>query len=136
MTLTMDLQYSNWAELDKLFAEYDTWGEGEFVLNWEDAIQIRVGLEHKITDCLTYRLGYYYDPAPAPDATLNILFPSSTNHAFTGGISHSWGNIQLEAAAEYLLGAERSLPYSANYAMPGDHKLDVFAFSLGLGYNL
>jgi len=135
MTLTIDLQYSNWAKLDKLVAEYDTWGEGEFVLNWEDAIQLRMGLEHKISDCTTYRLGYYYDPAPAPDATLNFLFPSSTNHAITGGLTYNMGGIQLEAAAEYLIGAERSLPYSSNYAMPGDHQLNVLAFSLGFGYN-
>ncbi len=136
ITVTLDAQYSNWKALDKLVAEYDKWGEGEFILNWKDAIQYRIGFEHTLNKSFTYRLGYYYDPAPAPDETLNILFPSSTNNAFTGGFTYSFGKIQIETAAEYLLGKERVIPYQNGYAMPGNHTLDVLSFSLGFGYRL
>ncbi|MFZ1291878.1 MAG: outer membrane protein transport protein [Melioribacteraceae bacterium] len=144
LTLTLDAQYSQWSELDKLVAVYDNayWkaamaaqGSDEFKLDWEDAVQIRLGGEYMVSPATAIRLGYYYDPAPAPDETLNVLFPSSTNHVFTGGVGYSFGNYTLEAAAEYLYGADRDVE-ATEHNMPGIHHLDVFAFSVGFSMGL
>ena len=135
LTLVLDAQYSKWSLLDELIAEYDKMPDGEFTLNWEDAVQIRLGGEYMVSPNTAIRLGYYYDPAPAPDETLNILFPSSTNHVFTAGFGHSFGKYRVDAAAEYLYGADRdAAPAVGN--MPGIHHLDVFAFSVGFGMEL
>ncbi len=143
LTLALDAQYSNWANLDKLVADYDKLPEGEFKLNWQDAVQIRLGGEYKVSPKAALRLGYYYDPAPAPDETLNILFPSSTNHVVTAGFGYSFGKYSIDAAAEYLLGGDREITaFPANVTpdkwenMPGTHHLDVFSFSLGLNFEL
>ncbi|MCP5064220.1 MAG: hypothetical protein GY936_17410, partial [Ignavibacteriae bacterium] len=105
LTLTFDAQYSQWSELEKLAATYDEayWqaalsatGDNEFHLNWEDAIQIRLGGEYLVSPSTAIRLGYYYDPAPAPDETLVILFPSSTNHVVTAGLGHSFGKYRVD----------------------------------------
>jgi long-chain fatty acid transport protein len=129
----------------KLVATYDEayWqaalsagGDDEFELNWEDALQIRLGGEYLVSPSTAIRLGYYYDPAPAPDETLNVLFPSSTNHVVTAGLGHSFGKYRVDAAVEYLIGADREIEVNATNAQPGIHHLDVFAFSLGFGYAL
>jgi long-chain fatty acid transport protein len=136
MTLTFDAQYSNWKALDKLTAKYSDWNsESTFTLDWDNAVQIRAGLEYAASKELAFRLGYYYDPAPAPDETVNFLFPSSTNHTATGGLSYKINNIQIDASLEYLFGAERDITYSGDN-MPGLHQMDIFAFSIGLGYSL
>jgi long-chain fatty acid transport protein len=144
LTLALDAQYSQWSKLDKLIAEYDnaSWqatmeqqGGTEFKLDWKDAVQIRLGGEYKLSPETAIRLGYYYDPAPAPDETVNVLFPSSTNHVGTLGVGHCFGNFRIDAAAEYLFGAERDIEASG-HNQPGLHKLDVFGFSLGVGFNL
>ena len=116
----------------------------KYILKWEDATQIRLGGEYMASDELALRLGYYYDPAPAPDETLNILFPSSTNHVITGGLGYRAGNWVFEAAAEYLFGQERKISDDLNNPlnplegfvneMPGTHQMDIFAFSFGVGY--
>lgn len=140
LTLTLDAQYSNWATLEKLVATYEDWGgmEGEFDLSWEDQIQIRLGGEYMATKEVAVRLGYYYDPAPAPDKTLNVLFPSSTNHVATGGFGYYAEKFSVEGSLEYLFGAERDVEaYPSMIApenMPGIHQMDVFAFSIGFGY--
>ncbi|MDD3050081.1 MAG: outer membrane protein transport protein [Candidatus Cloacimonetes bacterium] len=143
LTITFDAQYSQWSELDKLTTEFkeQAWiqasnesGENIFHLEWEDQTQIRLGLKHQTTECLELMLGYYYDPAPAPDETLNVLFPSSTNHVITGGFGYKWNKFCLDFGAEYLFGAERDVKAAA-HNMPGTHHLDVFAYSIGLGYN-
>jgi len=152
LTLALDAQYSQWSELDMLVATYDdvNWqgflsaqGEDEFKLDWEDALMIRLGGEYMVASTTTLRFGYYYDPAPAPDETLNVLFPSSTNHVGTIGIGQSFGKYRIDAALEYLFGADREVdPFPASADpdvwenMPGTHHLDVFAFSIGLAMEL
>lgn len=144
LTLVLDAQYSQWSELDELVTEFDNavWkgateptGDNKFILQWEDAVQIRFGGEYMVTPMTALRLGYYYDPAPAPDKTLNILFPSSTNHVVTGGFGYSFDKYTIEAGLEYLIGADREVT-PAEHNMPGVHHLDVFAFSLGFSMGL
>ena len=152
-TLNADVQYSAWSySSDKFTTEFDddTWaavtaatGDDTFVLEWEDAIQYRVGMEYKVKPCLALRGGYYYDPAPAPDEHLNILFPSSTNHVGTFGLGYTKNNLTFDLAGEYLFGAERDVdanilnPGTADQEMtnmPGKHMLNVLAFGLGVTY--
>lgn len=149
LTIAFDGQYSMWSENEKLVATYKNavWngamtagGDDTFELRWEDALQIRLGLEYVLSDDVVIRGGYYYDPAPAPDETVNVLFPSSTNNVVTGGLSYKMGQMCLTGGLEYLLGAERDIVgYSENgqsLNQPGVHQMDIFAFSLGFTYFL
>ena len=145
LTIAIDGQYSMWSENEELVAVYEdaSWdaimsggGDDTFELKWEDALQVRLGLEYLVSKSLVLRGGYYYDPAPAPDETLNVLFPSSTNHAATGGLSYKFGQMCVTGAAEYLFGAERDIEMSPENAMPGIHQMDIFAFSVGFTYFL
>ncbi|MEA2104095.1 MAG: outer membrane protein transport protein, partial [Candidatus Cloacimonadota bacterium] len=109
--------------------------ESVMKLNWEDCTQIRLGAEFKPCDKYAYRLGYYYDPAPAPDETLNILFPSMTNNVFTGGFGYKTEKLNVDFGIEYLMGEERDVTTATADNMPGKHQMDILAFSLGFGYN-
>lgn len=144
LTLAFDAQMSKWSKLDELVTTYKDayWksvmgssGQDKFILKWEDKIQYRVGAEYVFSKSFTGRIGYYYDPAPAPDETVNILFPSSTNNVLTGGFSYTAGKFLIEGAAEYLMGAERDVAASA-HNMPGKHQMSIFSFSFGVGYQL
>ncbi len=145
LTITFDVQYSQWSKSsDEFVTEYKdaNWrgalepsDSHKFILKWDDATQIRAGVEYNATDALDLRLGYYYDPAPAPDETLNILFPSSTNNVITGGLSYGFGDWNVVGAAEYLMGKERVIEVSPENEMPGTHQMDIFAWSLGVGYS-
>lgn len=148
LRMNADVQYSAWSySSDKFTTEFDdaTWaavtaatGDDTFVLEWEDAIQYRVGMEYMAKKCLALRGGYYYDPAPAPDEHMNILFPSSTNHVGTFGIGYSKSKFELDFALEYLFGAERDIDANIDGTemtnMPGKHMLNVFAFGMGITY--
>ncbi len=140
LTLTFDLQYSKWSVLDKLTAKYDDLPDGIFVLEWDDALQVRFGAQYMVTPETALRFGYYYDPAPAPDKTLNILFPSSTNHAGSVGFAHDFGKYSVEGALEYVLGGDRDVDAFPNAMapenMPGIHHTDIFAFTLGFAMEL
>lgn len=148
LTINADFQFSQWSDSeDKFNTDFDNqvWsavtgatGDDTFVLDWKDAAQIRFGMEYKTTDNLALRCGYYYDPAPAPDDRINILFPSSTNNVGTTGFGYKINNkLNIDFGLEYLFGADRKIKFvPANGNMPGTHHLDVFAFSFGLNYKL
>jgi len=155
LTITVDAQLSKWAESsDQFVTKYDNkiWkkaleAEGDNIihLNWKNATQWRIGAEYYLTDKFALRGGYYYDPAPAPDETVSILFPSSSNDVATLGLGYKAETFFLNVGFEYLFGQERkvsddlvditnpALGFKNN--MPGFHSLDVFAFSLGFGMN-
>ncbi|HXK48970.1 MAG TPA: outer membrane protein transport protein [Clostridiales bacterium] len=143
MVITSDMQITNWKELETLYAKIldmqvapgvYTDKENELHLTWEDAVQVRFGLQFDINEQLTARTGYYFDPAPAPDKTLNILFPSSTNHAYTFGGTYKVNKFNIDLGMEYLIGNDRNVMQTAEN-MPGFHQMDVFAYSLALKYD-
>ncbi len=145
LTVTADAQLSQWGESEKEFkTEFKdpVWkavtaqtGDDTFVLDWKNCVQYRFGLEYMATQTLAFRVGYYYDPAPAPDETLTILFPSSTNNVVTAGVGFTAGKFDIDFGLEYLMGKERDVTLS-QHNMPGKHKLDIFAFSLAFGMGL
>lgn len=157
LTLAFDAQFSQWSEsMEKLVTTYTDWGnEEEMHLYWEDQWQIRFGARYEACEKLNLRFGVYHDPAPAPDNTLNILFPSNTYMGITFGASYDLTKcMSVDFGFEYLLGDDREIGpqlsdtptmdelmdfgawYEANVygAMPGVHHTDIMAISLGVNY--
>jgi len=141
ITLTADAQYSNWSSLDKVKVlmkmpvAYGGETEDEMVLEWENKTQLRLGMEYQVKPCLALRGGFYTDPAPAPDETLTILFPSGDYSVITGGFGYAKNKLSVDFGAEYLFGIDRNVAGEV-HNMPGKHGIDIMAFSLGVGYKL
>ncbi len=53
------------------------------------------------------RAGYYHDPAPTPDKTLNILLPSYTFDGLTLGLGWDLDGLVIHIGGEFLFGKER-----------------------------
>jgi len=138
LTLAFDLQWTNWKKLDVLTVELlnEGWNaigktENELELNWADKIQIRGGIEYTVGN-FAIRGGYYYDPAPAPDSTLNILVPSFDYNSIAGGFGYKSGGWSIDFALEYLMGKDRNI---ATGAMPGAYTMNILVPVLGLSYS-
>jgi len=145
LVLTADVQYSQWSSTENSFTAAYTDPQFNGVMkatnlnvltmHWNDVTQIRVGGNYTVNENLDIRAGYYHDPAPAPDATLNVLFPSISYNAITFGAGYKMDNFQFDLAGEYLIGSDREIPLTAvSPAMPGTHGMNVPAFSVGVGY--
>ena len=132
-----DVHFTKWATFDKMVTQVVMDSGTENILthmDWEDCFQYRFGTEYLATENLALRAGYFYDPAPAPDETLNILFPSSENHNLAGGFGYTLGSVTLDFTAEYYFGQERDVE-QAEHNMGGIHQMDIFAYLVGLKYN-
>jgi long-chain fatty acid transport protein len=124
LLLSADVHWTQWSKLDQIRTTFldPVWadlaaleGRDVLALDWKDATQIRFGAEYLMNPSTALRAGYYHDPAPGPDSTLDVLLPTFTSNAFTVGIGKTFGGLQLDFGLEYLAGNTRQL-YAAFFA--------------------
>ena len=142
LTLTFDLQYTNWSIMDKLESEFTdpAWqgfmqltGGNELELDWSNKVQIRFGAEYALNN-IYLRAGYYYDPAPAPDTTLNFLVPNFDFNVITLGIGYSMNGMNLDCVLEYLQGKDRDIAMNGINEMPGYYTMKLFVPMVSISY--
>jgi long-chain fatty acid transport protein len=144
LTLSFDAHYTNWAKVDSIPLTFDDpdWSEnlaGEALeMRWKDKIQLRSGVEYSFGK-LAIRGGYYYDPAPAPDETLNVLVPSFTFNSIAGGFGYKSGGFTLDIGFEYLMGKDRTVAAAFDdegglMNMPGHYEMKILVPVIGLSY--
>lgn len=139
LTWTVDAQWTNWSKLDEIALEFQdpAWAVGladsaSLLLNWTNKTQYRTGLEYD-WGTFAVRGGYYYDPAPAPDTTLNILTPSFTFHSVQAGCGFKSGGLHVNLAVEYLMAKDRTvLPSGEN--LPGLYEMKILVPMISLSY--
>ncbi len=150
LLVTADVQWTQWSKVKSLDAKYadpvwkammDLSGRDSQKMDWSDKAQIRFGAEYTATDALALRAGYYYDPSPAPDTTLNILLPSYTFNVVTAGVGYKVAGLQLDFGFEYLMGKDREVAYLKTLtdpafasAMPGSYHMNILVPNISVGY--
>ena len=145
LTVTADAQWTQWsANQDVLVTDYKdaSWrGALEPVdahklnLHWKDKLQIRFGAQYMISESFAVRAGYYNDPAPAPDETVNIILPSITYNVITIGLGWRTGSLQADLSFEYLMGKDRDIAPSTEN-MPGTHGMNMIVPNIAFTYHL
>jgi long-chain fatty acid transport protein len=150
LTLTADLQWTQWSAVDVLESDYDasSWAfivDAERPMFWKDVLQVRFGGEYTM-GTLAFRGGYYWDPSPAPDRTMNVLLPNYNFHGITLGFGYSLDGLNIDMGLEYLVGQKRDIPYakvsplSPQYdpdwktAMPGIYDMTILVPNLSISY--
>jgi long-chain fatty acid transport protein len=146
LTLTGDVQWTQWSKIDVMETVFvdPFWAtmmeESARPMHWDDALQIRIGAEYKINS-LAFRAGYYYDPSPAPDRTMNVLLPNFDFNVITAGIGSSLNGLQLDFGIEYLMGKERNVPVEMvatdpdwETAQPGKYNTSILVPTISVSY--
>lgn len=145
LTVTADVQWTKWSEIDVMKTTFTEplWAlivDEERPMHWDDAAQIRFGAEYRINS-LAIRGGYYYDPSPAPDRTMNVLLPNYDFNVITLGLGYNLNGLQIDFGFEYLKGKERDVPYEKvllnpkwQTAMPGIYNMTIIVPNLSISY--
>jgi len=146
LTLTGDVQWTQWSTIDVMNTVFvdPFWAtimeEGARPMYWDDALQIRIGAEYKINS-YAFRAGYYYDPSPAPDRTMNVLLPNFDFNVITAGIGTHLDGLQLDFGIEYLMGKERYVPPTYvimdpdwETAQPGIYNMNIIVPTISVSY--
>ncbi len=147
LTLTADVQFTQWSKIDVIETDYkDLYWQllmeeaKDRPMYWKDAIQFRLGAEYRL-NAWAFRGGYYWDPSPAPDKTMNALLPSFDFNVITAGIGYALDGLQLEFGVEYMMGKERTVDLLKTLidpewetAMPGTYNITVIIPNLSISY--
>ncbi len=150
LIVTGDVQWTKWSTLDQVELNFidPFWslfmissGGNIMHLEWKDALQVRFGAEYMLRENLALRAGYYYDPTPAPDKTMNVLLPNFAFNAFTLGVGYSLNGLVIDFGFEFLAGKKRSVDYAkwlldpayAN-AQPGVYDMSVVVPNISVSY--
>lgn len=80
----------------------DGMAEEHFERKWKDTWQYRIGTEYKLNKTVDLRAGYYYDPTVVPDSTMDIQWPDSDKHVFSGGVGLHFGRVDIDLALQYI----------------------------------
>ena len=150
LLLTADVQWTKWSTIKTLNTDFTdpAWkalmrlgGQDARRMDWADKAQLRFGAEYILNDSLALRAGYYYDPTPSPDTTINVLLPSYTFNTVTFGAGYRVSGLQLDFGLEYLMGKEREVGYiktvtdpAFESAMPGKYKMHLVVPNISVGF--
>jgi long-chain fatty acid transport protein len=147
LTITADVQYNNWKKMEDIPITYTdaVWkaagleSASSLELRWDDSVDIRFGVEYKLTDCLAIRGGYYINPSPAPEETLNIMLPNVDYNVITAGVGYEKKKFAFDFAFEYLTGEDRyvdPMNYLVGAGMPGTHGMNIISVCCAFTYKL
>jgi long-subunit fatty acid transport protein len=78
-------------------------------LNWKDEFVYRAGLEFKVTENLTLRVGYCYGGSPVPDSTLTPMTAAIMENTLTAGVGYHWRCFQVDLAYQYNFPATQNV---------------------------
>jgi long-chain fatty acid transport protein len=150
LTITADLQWSNWSKEKDIETRFKDpyWsllmiesGKNMLHLKWKDTLQVRFGAEYMLYQNVAIRAGYYYDPSPAPDRTLNVLLPSYNFHGITLGLGYNLNGLVIDFGFEMLLGKTREVDFAKwlldpawAAAMPGKFGMNIYVPTISIGY--
>ncbi|MCP4104019.1 MAG: hypothetical protein GY749_00540 [Desulfobacteraceae bacterium] len=121
--------------------------ESTYRRDWEDTKQIRLGVEWKATDLMTLRAGYFYDPTPISDDTLDLMWTDADKKTYSVGCGFNFEKFSVDTVFQftdiekgrYLGGESEGLNHSYDGAA-GVHRevsvsADGYIWGLGLTFN-
>lgn len=152
LLLAGDVQWTNWASAataeTTLLEGQGIMGttQSVTVLDYVDTVSVRVGAEVLLWQGLRCQAGYWWDPCPVPDRTINANNMDSDRHAFSFGLGYRGllnGLLDLSTVVQYIHFTERHIaPYESidlggmkNYeSKANDFPLDFKGHVLNLGF--
>lgn len=150
LLLSADLQWTQWSKIKAIKTSFKdaAWkpimamiGRDEVEMDWSDKAQVRFGAEYAVSPVVALRAGYYFDPSPAPERTMNPLIPAGDYGGLTFGLGYDLGGLVLDFGFEYLNAPERNIDYLKTItdpawrsATPGAYRTKLVVPNLSVSY--
>jgi len=137
-TIEADAIFFEWSVFEDLPIRFSQTPSANktIIENYDDAWQFRIGAEHRCPR-FTYRFGYYYDQAAAPDESVSPILPDANRNGVTLGFGCKLGADKrwtVDAYEMALFLDQRSTNGVERDGYNGEYKSFVNAVGIGLGY--
>ena len=145
----LDFNFAEWSAYESLDLEFLN-PDGSVALesinprNYRDAITVRMGAQHSITDKLDLRVGYYFDESPVQKGFFAPETPRNDSNGFTTGFSYNINEkVAIDASFLYLSFEEVNASYDffletdgTPAPFSGTYKSSAVSVGLGVSYKL
>ena len=104
LLLEADITGAQWSVFEDLPLYFQTTPSAstKIVENYNDALGVRLGLQ-QVRDAFTWRIGWYYEDAAAPQESMSPLLPDAIRNGYTIGFGKNFGPNQDWALDVYEL---------------------------------
>jgi len=135
-TFAGDVVWYQWSTFKELAIDFtDTPGIEQLVPeNYENSLQLRLGVERHINEWWEARGGYFYDKTPAPAAAVSPLLPDASRHGIALGGSFLRGKWRFDAGLWYLFFKSRSTEGVNRDNYNGTYDNSALTLSASAGY--
>jgi long-chain fatty acid transport protein len=154
LTLTLDVNSTNWSRLDKLdtkdlFLAEDTSGyypsvkKSVLLFDWDNVTRVSLGGEYLFGENLFIRGGYFFEKSPIPNSTFTMLFPDvGDKNCFNVGIAYRLNSFELGYNYELVAHKTRVVTSMVDQNqdglfdnLPGDYKMTLHSSCFSLTYH-
>ncbi len=135
-TIETDLVFTEWSLFRDLPLEFDQTPSANrtIVENYDDALAVRAGAEHRLKS-FTYRFGYYFEQEAAPSESVSPLLPDAKRHGVTLGFGFQPHNgVHVDVYNLSVFTQRRSTEGVNRDGFDGDYKTYVNAAGLDVGF--
>jgi long-chain fatty acid transport protein len=135
-TVEGDIVWTFWSEFESVRIRFPgaTGFDSTLPMAYESTWQGRLGIEYQLTETWALRAGYAYDHGPQPTTTVSPFLHDSNRHAFGGGATWKYGNVNLDLMARYVNFRHRDTMGSNRYGYDGIYETSGFQLGAGLGF--
>ncbi|WP_035589502.1 OmpP1/FadL family transporter [Hippea jasoniae] len=125
LSLEADIEWTHWSLINKytsnfnpaleipiIFGPINTYKSlysKTFPRYWKNTLQFRFGAQYKLSNVVTLRGGYYYDPSPIPDNTFDAIWPDGNKSTFSLGAGLNFGRLSVDLAAQYTVSMQKRI---------------------------
>ncbi len=109
LSFEVDLVWTEWSvareqltSFDTAFLVYGPDAPQRLRREWDDTLQVKVGIEWQTTDILALRLGYFYDPSPIPEDSFDVLWPDGDKKTYSLGFGLDLGDFTIDGVFQYI----------------------------------
>jgi long-chain fatty acid transport protein len=111
LTLSMDLDWTNWRDTGDIKIVPKTPGLAESVLlqDLQNTMAYKFGAEYLWHDSLALRFGYIFNENATPAASWRPSLPDADMHFFTAGFGYTQGGLTIDTALQMLIREDRTI---------------------------
>jgi len=149
LTIEADADWTFWHSWSRLLVDLEgnTQLFADITSNaqWKDVVAFRVGAQYQVTDPLSLRVGFAYDPTPVPGDTITAFLPDATRLNYSVGAGYKVGNWTIDGSYMFIDKQDRTVAnqpasnatYYPGYATSGFNGKwtgDAHLLALDVGY--
>jgi long-chain fatty acid transport protein len=154
LTLTLDVNSTNWSRLDKLETKdfFLTLEESGYYLNvekselpfdWDNITRVSLGGEYLFGENLYVRGGYFFEKSPIPNSTFTLLVPDvGDKNSFNMGLCYKMNSFELSYNYELVAHGKREVSTIVDQNkdglfdnLPGSYKMALHSSCFSLTYH-